>query len=114
MFIKQDEIIEKFLNVISPLTYADIASHQLIIDGLQRLTPDLPILSEESQTIPYNERKQWDIYWLIDPLGGTKEFINHSDEFTINIALIENGLPKLGIVYARPRLDNFMALLYSF
>lgn len=93
----------------SPLTRADIASHRLITKGLQELTPDIPILSEESGTIPYEERKHWNIYWLIDPLDGTKEFIQHREEFTINIALVENGSPVIGVVHA-PALElNYFA-----
>lgn len=89
-----------FKNDESPLTRADMASHDLILKGLKRLTPDLPVLSEESKTVPYDERKQWNKYWLVDPLDGTKEFLNHRDEFTINIALVEKGLPVLGVVHA--------------
>jgi 3'(2'), 5'-bisphosphate nucleotidase len=88
----------------SPLTAADLAAHHLIIAGLQQLTPDIPILSEESATIPWQERKLWQRYWLVDPLDGTKEFIKRNGEFTVNIALIENGMPVLGVVYA-PVLD---------
>lgn len=84
----------------SPLTKADLASHDIILDGLKVLNPELPVLSEESQKIPYEERKLWDRYWLVDPLDGTKEFIKRTGEFTINIALIENGSPVLGVVHA--------------
>lgn len=88
----------------SPLTIADLASHLIIVDGLKNLEPDLPILSEEAACIPYTERKLWTCYWLVDPLDGTKEFIKHNGEFTVNIALIENGEPVIGVVYA-PALD---------
>jgi 3'(2'), 5'-bisphosphate nucleotidase len=88
----------------SPLTRADLASHRLLIDGLRALTPDLPALSEESQAIPYEKRREWVRYWLIDPLDGTKEFIKRRDEFTVNVALIQQGAPTLGVVYA-PALD---------
>lgn len=84
----------------SPLTQADLASHRLIIEGLGALTPDWPALSEESEAVPYAERKHWDRYWLIDPLDGTKEFIKRNDEFTVNIALIEQGKATLGVVHA--------------
>jgi len=84
----------------SPLTLADMASHRTIVAGLKELTPDLPILSEEAADIPYAERKQWSSYWLVDPLDGTKEFIKRNGEFTVNIALIENGIPVMGVVYA--------------
>lgn len=88
----------------SPLTLADMASHRTIATGLARLTPDIPILSEEAADIPYSERSQWTRFWLVDPLDGTREFIKRNGEFTVNIALIENGLPVLGVVYA-PALD---------
>ncbi|MCX4027194.1 3'(2'),5'-bisphosphate nucleotidase CysQ [Endozoicomonas sp. SM1973] len=83
----------------SPVTAADYASHQIIIQGLQQLADQYPILSEESATIPFNQRQQWSRYWLVDPLDGTKEFIKHNDEFTINIALIEDHRPILGMLY---------------
>ena len=88
----------------SPLTLADLASHRTIVAGLKELTPDLPILSEEAADIPYAERKLWTHYWLVDPLDGTKEFIKRNGEFTVNIALVENGEPVIGVVYA-PALD---------
>lgn len=88
----------------SPLTLADLASHRTIVDGLTKLTPDIPILSEEASDIPYAERCKWTRYWLVDPLDGTKEFIKRNGEFTVNIALVENGTPVLGVVYA-PVLD---------
>lgn len=84
----------------SPLTEADIASHRLITQQLQRLTPAIPILSEESAAIPWEMRQTWQRYWLIDPLDGTKEFIKRNGEFTVNIALIDNHRPVLGVVHA--------------
>lgn len=90
----------------SPLTLADMASHDCIVNELAKMSPGVPILSEESkQTIPYDARSQWSQYWLIDPLDGTKEFIKRNGEFTVNIALIENHRPVLGVVYA-PVLDT--------
>ena len=89
----------------TPLTEADLVSHELIRKGLRNLTRDLPILTEESGEIPFEERSQWRRYWLVDPLDGTREFIRHSDEFTVNIALIDDGEPLLGIVHA-PALDR--------
>ncbi len=83
----------------SPLTRADMASHETIITGLQQLTPVYPILSEESTDIPYTERAQWSHYWLVDPLDGTREFISCNGEFTVNIALIEQQKPVLGVIY---------------
>ena len=83
----------------SPVTEADIAAHKLIVTGLPGLLADTPVLSEESVNIPFATRQQWSQYWLVDPLDGTKEFIYRTDEFTVNIALIENHVPILGVVY---------------
>lgn len=83
----------------SPITEADLAAHNIICAGLGDLD-STPILSEESADIDFAVRQQWTRYWLVDPLDGTKEFINRNDEFTVNIALIENGDVKLGVVYA--------------
>ena len=83
----------------SPLTAADKASHEVIVAGLQKHFPEIPILSEEGKDIPYEERKDWERFWLVDPLDGTKEFIKRNGEFTVNIALIENQQPLLGVVY---------------
>jgi len=83
----------------SPLTAADLASHRTIIAGLTALTPGIPALSEESASLPYQERATWQRYWLIDPLDGTKEFIKRNGEFTVNIALINDGVPVMGVVH---------------
>jgi len=83
----------------SPLTKADMASHNIICKQLTELTPDIPVLSEESSDIPFEERKKWNYYWLVDPLDGTREFIKRNGEFTINIALIEQHSPILGVVH---------------
>lgn len=83
---------------LSPLTNADKASHQILIDGLSIY--GLPVLSEEGRDIPYDLRKNWDLYWCIDPIDGTKEFIRKTGEFTINVALIKEDFPIFGIVYA--------------
>lgn len=92
---------------LSPLTQADINANNKIIKDLSKLTPNIPILSEEYIS-PWNIRRNWNKYWLIDPLDGTKEFIKQNKEFTVNIALIENAQPILGVIYA-PALK----LLYS-
>lgn len=84
----------------SPLTAADLAAHQHIVAALQGLAPEIPVLSEESADIPYETRRRWVRYWLVDPLDGTKEFIKRNGEFTVNIALIENSRPTLGVVHA--------------
>lgn len=88
----------------SLLTDADLASHRAIVEGLSRLTPDIPVLSEEAAEIPYAERRGWTRFWLVDPLDGTREFIKRNGEFTVNIALIEDGAPVMGVVHA-PVLD---------
>ncbi len=83
----------------SPLTAADLAAHRHIVAGLEALTPDIPILSEESASIEWEERKHWNPYWLVDPLDGTKEFVKRNGEFTVNIALIRQHKPVLGVVH---------------
>lgn len=92
----------------SPLTVADLAAHHVIQSNLTKLTPGLPIISEESASLDFSVRSQWRKYWLVDPLDGTREFIKRNDEFTVNIALIEEGRPVMGVVYAPA-----MGLLYS-
>ena len=88
----------------SPVTRADTAAHQVIVGGLKAIEPTLPVLSEESKALPYAERRQWDSYWLVDPLDGTKEFIKRNGEFTVNIACIQDDKPVLGVIHA-PALD---------
>lgn len=83
----------------SPVTAADLAAHRIILKGLKALTPDVPVLSEEDPPA-WEVRQQWQRYWLVDPLDGTKEFLKRNGEFTVNIALIEQGKPVLGVVYA--------------
>lgn len=83
----------------SPLTAADLASHRVIRDALAKLTPDVPMLSEESADIAYEVRSGWREYWLVDPLDGTKEFVNRRDEFTVNIALVRDHEPVVGVVH---------------
>jgi len=83
----------------SPLTEADLAAHHTIVDGLESITPQWPILSEESSRIAFSERSKWQRYWLVDPLDGTREFIKRNGEFTINIALIDQHRPVMGVIY---------------
>lgn len=83
----------------SPLTEADKRAHEILVEALGKHTPDIPIISEEAKTLPYGERKDWPVLWMIDPLDGTKEFIKKNGEFTVNIALVENGTPIGGFVY---------------
>lgn len=83
----------------TPLTKADLAAHNIIVEGLTKLTPDIPVLSEESAYVDFNIRKNWIQYWLVDPLDGTREFIRRNGEFTVNIAFIDNQMPILGVIY---------------
>lgn len=84
----------------SPVTTADLAAHRLIVQGLSQLTPDIPVLSEESAQVAWETRRQWSRYWLVDPLDGTREFIKRNGEFSVNIALIDGGAPVFGVVQA--------------
>jgi 3'(2'), 5'-bisphosphate nucleotidase len=92
----------------SPLTLADKRSHEIIVERLEKL--DLPILSEEGKDIPYEERKRWETYWLIDPLDGTKEFIKKNGEFTVNIAMIRDRKPAAGVIYVPDKNVLYFAL----
>ncbi|MCG9730997.1 3'(2'),5'-bisphosphate nucleotidase CysQ [Shewanella sp. Isolate13] len=89
----------------SPVTAADLASHRVIVERLAQLTPNIPVMSEESTDIDWQQRRHWQSYWLIDPLDGTKEFIKRNGEFTVNIAFIEGDRAIAGVVYA-PVLDK--------
>lgn len=84
----------------TPVTEADMLAHHHIHSLLERLTPELPVLTEESAAIDFAERARWHRYWLVDPLDGTREFIHRSGEFTVNVALIEGHRPVLGVIYA--------------
>jgi 3'(2'), 5'-bisphosphate nucleotidase len=88
----------------TPITEADRIANQIITAGLSNQFPGIPILSEEHQLSPYEERKNWKTFWLVDPLDGTKEFVNKNDEFTVNIAFVSQRTPIFGIVYA-PAMD---------
>lgn len=109
LFVYNDE---KLFDVVdfksddSPLTLADKKSHEIIDKELKANYPNIPILSEEGKDISYAERKGWDMFWLVDPLDGTKEFIKRNGEFTVNIALIKSQYPLLGVIYA-PVLDTY-------
>lgn len=81
----------------SPLTEADLASNKIIIDNLKQTK--IPVISEENKQLPYSIRQKWNQCWIVDPIDGTKEFIKKNGEFTVNIALVENGITKLGIIY---------------
>lgn len=82
----------------SPVTVADMAAHQVLVDGLRALDSAIPVLSEEDCDLPFAERASWTRWWLVDPLDGTKEFIAGSEEFTVNVALIEEGKVRFGVV----------------
>ncbi len=101
------EVLEK--DDKTPLTLADRMSHECITEGLKQLGYEFPVLSEEGKTIPYQERKNWSYFWLIDPLDGTKEFINKNGEFTINIALVECDVPVIGVVSVPVKKEVFFA-----
>ncbi len=96
----QDDFSQRIKIDKSPLTEADLAAHNVITQALKKQTPLIPILSEESSVVPWEERKKWQTYWLIDPLDGTKEFIKRNGEFTVNIALIHDHEPVIGVVHA--------------
>jgi len=98
MDIYQKDFDVEYKDDESPLTEADKKSHLIITNELEKYK--LPILSEEGKETPYEERKNWNLFWMIDPIDGTKEFIKKNDEFTINIALIYNNEPIFGVVYA--------------
>ncbi len=83
----------------SPLTLGDKASNEVIVKALKEQYPDIPLISEEEKSIPYETRKNWEYFWLVDPLDGTKEFIKRNGQFTVNIALIHTKKPVLGVVY---------------
>ena len=97
----------------SPLTAADLASHECLSAGLAKLPGAYPVLSEESAEIPFAQRRLWETYWLIDPLDGTKEFVKRNGEFTVNIALIHQHKPVLGVVYAPVTKDCYYASVDS-
>ncbi len=81
----------------SPLTLADQKANEVIVGFLEKT--NIPILSEEGKSIPYEDRKSWETLWIVDPLDGTKEFVKRNGEFTVNIALVENGIPTLGVIF---------------
>lgn len=84
----------------TPVTTADMAAHDIILEQLQQLDPSLPVLSEESDSVSFEERLRWPTYWLVDPLDGTREFLRRNGEFSVNIALIDNNKPIAGVIVA--------------
>lgn len=117
-----DEASEKVLHIYqsdfkvnykedhSPITAADIASHDIIVKGLRQISRDIPILSEEGAEIPWEERKKWRRFWLIDPIDGSKDFTQRTGEFTVNIAMIEDGEPVMGVVTAPALKEAFWGI----
>lgn len=99
IYLSNDPLDIKTKQDNSPVTIADLAAHNIIVEGLTELNPHIPILSEEDANFHYDVRKQWQVYWLVDPLDGTQEFINRSGQFTVNIALIQDSRPILGVIY---------------
>ncbi|RLA84219.1 MAG: 3'(2'),5'-bisphosphate nucleotidase [Epsilonproteobacteria bacterium] len=97
----------------SPLTEADLKANEIICLKLQELYSNIPIMSEENKQVDYEVRKDWECYWCIDPIDGTKEFIKKNDEFTVNIALICKNEPVLGVVYA-PAIDEMYSAKRGF
>ena len=105
MEIYQKDFTIEYKDDNSPLTEADTKANDIICKSLFELYPDIPMMSEENKQVKYEVRKEWEYYWCIDPIDGTKEFIKKNDEFTVNIALIHKDTPVLGVVYA-PAIDE--------
>jgi len=105
MKIYNKDFVIEYKDDKSPLTEADLKANEIICSSLKKLYPNIPIMSEENKQTAYEVRKNWEYYWCIDPIDGTKEFIKKNDEFTINIALVYKKTPVLGIVYA-PAIDE--------
>ena len=110
MRIYQSDFNVSYKEDQSPITAADVASHDIIVKGLRSISPNIPILSEEGAQAPWEERKHWQRFWLVDPIDGTKEFTQRSGEFTVNIALIENGEPVMGVVTAPALQEAFWGI----
>src|SRR3546814_15858614 len=98
MAIYRGEFAVTRKNDDSPLTQADLAAHRHILAALHALTPDIPVLSDEAADIPYPTRSRWSRYWLVDPPDGTKEFLKRNDASTVNIAMIDDGVPQASVV----------------
>ncbi|WP_448213686.1 3'(2'),5'-bisphosphate nucleotidase CysQ [Colwellia sp. MEBiC06753] len=99
-FYRKQNFTSEIKDDNSPVTSADIAANNTIMEQLKTLTPDIPIISEEVGTVPLAQRKDWSRYWLLDPIDGTGEFIIGSGDFAVNIALVENGWPSIGVIHA--------------
>ena len=92
----------------TPLTEADLRAHRTIVEGLRQLAPDVPVVSEEDDPPPLKERRRWHRHWLVDPLDGTRDFVARNGQFAVNIALVENGSPVLGVVAAPARREVYV------
>lgn len=110
MKIYQSDFAVEMKDDRTPLTQADRAAHEILVAGLARLTPGVPVWSEESATLPYAERARWDSFWLLDPLDGTREFIKRNGEFTVNVALVQGHQPVLGIVHVPAQQRDYAGL----
>ncbi len=107
----EDGDFEQFSKVDeSPVTSADYAANEIVMKELGKLTPNIPIMSEEIDNIPLQQRKKWARYWLVDPLDGTQEFVAGRADFAVNIALVENGKPVLGVIHAPVTKTTFWAV----
>ena len=111
LHIYQSDFTVDFKSDHSPITAADTASHEIIVRGLRNISRDIPILSEEGKDIPWEERKHWRRFWLVDPIDGTKDFTQRTGEFTVNIAMIEDGEPVMGVVIAPALKEAFWGVV---
>lgn len=109
-WFRSEELVTEHKADDSPVTNADIAANKVILKGLKALTPDIPILSEESGHKPFAERRLWQVYWLVDPLDGTREFVGGSPDFAVNIALVVDNEPVLGVIHAPVSKDCYWAI----
>lgn len=108
-FYDQGDFEEYTKSDDSPVTSADLAANQIIVDELNRLTPNIPIISEESDNLKLAQRVNWERYWLLDPIDGTGEFIAGSGDFAVNIALVENNWPVIGVIHAPAHKTTYFA-----
>ncbi|MBU2954473.1 3'(2'),5'-bisphosphate nucleotidase CysQ [Marinobacter sp. F3R08] len=111
LHIYQSDFKVGFKSDHSPITAADTASHEIIVRGLRHISRDIPILSEEGKDIPWEERRHWRRFWLVDPIDGTRDFTQRSGEFTVNIAMIEDGEPVMGVVIAPALKEAFWGVV---
>ncbi|WP_406665687.1 3'(2'),5'-bisphosphate nucleotidase CysQ [Gallaecimonas sp. GXIMD1310] len=109
-WFRSSELVTEHKADDSPVTNADLAANQVLVEGLAALTPELPILSEESGHKPFAERASWPAYWLVDPLDGTREFVGGSPDFAVNVALVVNNEPVLGVIFAPVSGDLYLGI----